>query len=257
MKEFVDKITSASIGKTHIFSVGQAGYIIKSTSGQLLGIDLYLSDCVERVEGNRGYKRLLPKILDPLELEFDVIIATHSHKDHFDDDSMPKLMNNDKTCLFASVNCKDDVIRLGITDKRIVYVKPGESHICGDFKIDFINCDHGNAALDAFGVVITVDGKKILEVGDTCFREDWIEMYKSFGHIDVMIAPINGMYGNMNAQECALLSSELSPKLTIPCHYGMFASHMGMPGEFYNIMTDEYTENKFLLMTLGEILTLD
>ena len=78
MNEFALRVLTAPLGQTHLFSVGQAGFIIKSKSGQLLAIDLYLSDCVERVEGHAGYKRMLPKILKADELEFDAVIATLS-----------------------------------------------------------------------------------------------------------------------------------------------------------------------------------
>ena len=74
---------------TNIFFAGQAGFIIKSSSGQMLAVDLYLSDCVERLEGNVGFKRLLPKMLSPYELKFDAVICTHPHWDHFDVDAVP------------------------------------------------------------------------------------------------------------------------------------------------------------------------
>lgn len=86
MLDLAKKMLSARTGQTHIFSVGQAGYIIKSSSGQLLAIDLYLSECVERVEGNKGFKRLLPRILEPAAVRFDAVICTHPHLDHFDVD---------------------------------------------------------------------------------------------------------------------------------------------------------------------------
>ena len=89
MNDFATKILTAPLGKTYIFSVGQAGYILKSKSGQLLAIDLYLSECVERLEGHIGFKRLLPKILNPFDLIFDCVIATHPHWDHYDVDSIP------------------------------------------------------------------------------------------------------------------------------------------------------------------------
>ena len=94
-------ILSARPGQTTLFSVGQAGYLIKSSAGQLLGIDLYLSDCVERLEGHIGFKRLLPKILSPYDLELDCLIATHPHFDHFDFDSVPEIMANGRTRLHA------------------------------------------------------------------------------------------------------------------------------------------------------------
>jgi L-ascorbate 6-phosphate lactonase len=257
MNDFATRVLTAPLGKTYLFSVGQAGYIIKSKSGQLLAIDLYLSDCVERIEGHVGYKRMLPKILSPDELEFDVVIATHPHKDHFDDDSMPEFLANRRTQLFASVECEKEVKRFGMYEDNVTYVKPGETYTQGDFTIDFVSCDHGAGAPDAVGVVVSVDGKKIYEAGDTCLRLDRIDEYKSKGQFDVFIAPINGMYGNLNAEECARLADALKPKLTIPCHYGMFASHMGSPGEFFNIMTERYPDNEFLIMTQGEKLVIE
>ena len=257
MNHLAMKILMAKAGETHIFSVGQAGYIIKSGSGQLLGIDMYLSECVERVEGHDGFKRLLPKILDPFDLEFDVIIATHPHFDHFDMDAIPQLMSNERTKLFASVNCEREVKWSDMTKKNITYVKPGDNCVVGDFILEFVNCDHGAGALDAVGVVITVDGKKIYEVGDTCLRLDRIDEYAAKGPFDIMIAPINGTNGNLSEHDCAVLADTLKPKLTIPCHYGMFASHGGNPGLFHKIMSEKYPDNKYLLMAMGEKLTLN
>ena len=257
MHDFAIKVLTAPLGKTHLFSVGQAGYIIKSKSGQLLGIDMYLSECVERLEGHMGFKRLLPKILDPFELEFDCIIATHPHFDHFDYDAIPELMSNGRTRLFASVDCEKLVKDLLMTNDRSTYIKPGNSAEIGDFRLDFVNCDHGAGAPDAVGVVITVDDIKLYEAGDTCLRMDRMEEYRAFGQLDVMIAPINGAYGNLNEEECAELSAALQPKLTIPCHYGMFASHGGDPGKFWEIMRNHHSEQKIRFMALGEQLILE
>ena len=139
-----------------------------------------------------------------------------------------------------------------VSEENVTYVKPGDSCTIGDFKINLINCDHGTGAPDAVGVIVTVDGKKIVEVGDTCLRLDRVSEYQSQGQIDVMIAPINGAYGNLNEEECSRLVEAVKPELTIPCHYGMFASHGGNPGNFYTVMTEQYPENKFLLMAQGE-----
>ena len=92
-----------------------------------------------------------------------------------------------------------------------------------------------------------VDGKIIYEAGDTCLRLDWIS---EIPQPDVMIAPINGMYGNLNEADCAALATKLKPGITIPCHYGMFASHHGDVGKFYDIMTEK--KLPFLLMRQGE-----
>lgn len=256
MTDFSIKILTASLGKTHLFYTGQAGFIIKSSGGQLLAIDLYLSDCVERLEKYIGFKRLLPKILNPFECAFDVIIATHPHLDHFDMDSIPIMMSNPISHLFASVNCENEVKKFLLDSSRITYVKPNESFDCGDFKIDFVPCDHGEGAPDAVGVIINVDGKKIYSAGDTCLRMDRVQFFKDKGDIDILIAPINGAYGNMNESECAEFANALNAGIVIPCHYGMFAAHGGDLGKFIKIMDEKYPQNKYQIMAMGERLTL-
>ena len=254
MNDFAAKVLTAQAGQTHIFAVGQAGYIIRSRSGQLLAIDLYLSECVERLEGNVGFKRLLPKILDPFELAFDAVICTHPHLDHFDIDAVPGMLANRKTRLFCSTDCEKLVrqLQLEYYKDQTTYVKPGDTYQAGDFEITFVNCDHGTGAPDAVGVVVKVDGKTVYEAGDTCLRLDRVGEIPQ--PLDVLIAPINGAYGNLNEEDCAKLAEALRPAVTIPCHYGMFASHHGDVGKFYDVMTEKSLP--FLLMGQGEQYTL-
>lgn len=246
--DFINGFKNAS--GTRIFSVGQAGFIIKSASGQTLGIDLYLSDCVERVEGDDGFKRLLPKLFSPGDVSFDCLIATHYHRDHFDVDSVPGLMKNGRTRLFAAQDCVSDVKELGIDESRTVFVSPGDKHECGDFSLEFVDCDHGKGAPLAVGVVIKVDGFTFFETGDTCLRLDRVPSLLEKGPFDVLIAPINGAYGNLSETDCAALSEALRPGVTIPCHYGMFASHGGDVGKFRKEMIKKSLP--YHLMTLGE-----
>lgn len=249
---FALTVLNAKEEETHLFAVGQAGYILKSSSGQLLGVDLYLSECGERIEKDIGFKRLLPAIFKPSELIFDYIIATHAHFDHFDMDAIPDLMSNEKTQLYASVGCGQEIEKLDITSERIVYVQQGDTIEAGDYVLEFVSCDHGVAAPDAVGVVVEVDGKKIYITGDTCLRLDRKEEYIEKGPFDVMIGPINGAYGNLNEQNYVDLSEALNPELTIPCHYGMFAAHGGNPGVFIKKMNEQCPNNKYYLMALGE-----
>lgn len=247
---FSETITTALLGATHLFSMGQAGYIVKSQQGQTLGIDLYLSECVEPVEGHDGYHRLMPQIVEPKDLQLDIVIATHFHRDHFDIDAMPDLMLNGKTRLFCAYDCEEDVKRLGIDESRVTYVKPGDHHKVGDFDIHFIHSDHGAGAPQEVGVLLTVDGKNILEVGDTSLHLDWRDEYLSAGPLDVLIAPINGAYGNLNEKECTELAKCLQPKVTVPCHFGMFPSHGGNSGIFIELMREQNSPYK--IMTMGE-----
>ena len=234
-----------------LFATGQAGFIIKSSSGQLLAIDLYLSNCVERLEGHKGFKRLLPQILDPSMLTFDYIICSHPHLDHFDIDAIPEILSKGSK-LFCSVDCEKLIkqMQMEYYSLFISYVKPGDKVDAGDFELSFIDCDHGTGAPDAVGVVVKVDGRIIYEVGDSCLRLDRVEEIPQ--PLDILISPINGMYGNMNSDDTASLADALRPGLTIPCHYGMFASHGGDLKRFYDVMTDK--KLPMLIMQQGETL---
>jgi len=236
-----------------IISIGQAGFIVKSKSGQLLAIDLYLSNCVERLEGHKGFKRLLPQILSPYDLTFDVVICTHPHLDHFDIDAVPEMVSKGSR-LFCSVDCEKLVhqMQMEYYSSQITYVKPGDRVSVGDFELSFVHCDHGAGALDAVGVIVKVDGKTIYEVGDSCLRLDRVEEIPQ--PVDVLISPINGMYGNMNSDDTAELASVLHPAITVPCHYGMFASHGGDLNRFYDVMTEK--KLPMLIMYQGEQLKL-
>ena len=251
MLDFATKVLTTS--GPALFSAGQAGFIVKSGNGQLLAIDLYLSNCVERLEGHKGFKRLLPQILDPSTLSLDYIICTHPHLDHFDIDAVPEMVSKGSK-LFCSVDCEKLIkqMQMEYYSSSITYVAPGDHHQAGDFDITFVNCDHGAGAPDAVGVVVKVDGKTIYEVGDSCLRLDRVdEIEAAAGKLDVLISPINGMYGNMNSDETAELATALKPGLTVPCHYGMFASHGGDLKRFYDVMTEK--KMPMLIMQQGEV----
>ena len=159
-------------------------------------------------------------------------------------------MNNGTTIAMCSIECEKFINDLHLRDcsDRIYYIKPFDSFDFGDIKIDFVNCDHGAGAPDAVGVVIHVDGKTIYETGDTCLRLDRInEIPKD---LDILIAPINGSFGNLDESECVQLAKALQPKMTIPCHYGMFASHHGDVGKFYEKMIEN--DLPFYIFQYGE-----
>lgn len=250
--EAFSEVIKRNVGRTMLYWMGQAGFIIQSRDGRLLGIDLYLSECVEPVEGHVGYHRLMPQILGYDELAFDVLIATHFHRDHFDIDAMPGLMANGKTQLYCAYDCQDAVERLGINKARTIFVKPGESYDCAGFHIDFIHSDHEAGAPLEAAPIVTVDGKHILEAGDTSLHLDWKDEYMKAGALDVLIAPINGAYGNLTEQENVTLTKALQPKLTVPCHFGMFASHGGHPGLWKELLEEQLPGQEYKIFTMGE-----
>lgn len=229
--------------------VGQAGYILESKKGTKIGIDLYLSDCVERED---GFKRLMPHVFRADKLALDFVVATHSHFDHFDIDSMLDLLNNGKTVLVTTPDTKEFVVKLKIDDTRVIYLQKGDCYAAKDIIIEAVECDHGVQMPYAIGLLITIDEKCIYVTGDTAFRPEFADSILRKGFIDYMISPINGTFGNMNEEEAVELCKKIKPKTIIPCHYWCFAEHGGDPGKFVACLQREIPEQNYLIMALGE-----
>lgn len=248
---FADTVKGISDHHLHVFFLGQAGFVLRNSKGELLGNDLYLSNACEKNNGHVGFKRLLPRILNAEELSFHYLVCTHQHDDHFDPESIPIMMSNPETLLFCSEGCRELIFKYGIEESRVRYQCVGDEVQAGSYHLHFICCDHGNQAPDAFGLVIEVDGVRILEVGDSSFHPEWAKAYTKYGEIDLMFAPINGEFGNLTGEECAALAQLVKPKLLVPCHFGMCASHGGDAKAFFEIMK-RYPMQDWTFLSLGE-----
>ncbi len=232
--ELAERILTLSVQSGHVgvFFLGQAGFVLKSSQGTLLAIDPYLSNCCERYF---GFKRLMPQLLLPGEVEFDFIVTSHAHFDHFDVDSIPLLLANRKTELITAADGIEQCERLDIPSQRYTVLRAGDSVCAQDFTVHATDCDHGELAPDAVGLYIECDGKKLYFAGDTCYRKD-IAWQMSRLSVDFAAAPINGAFGNMNAEEAAEFFKIVRPKLCVPCHYWNFAQHLGDPDAFIRAM---------------------
>lgn len=231
---------------------GQAGFILEDAAGYRVGIDLYLSNCCERYF---GFKRLMPYLYCPQELQLDLLIASHAHYDHFDPDSVPLLMGDGKTQLVCARDVREEAERLHLDGSKITYLGRGEQFENESICIRALACDHGELAPDALGLLITFGGKTIYITGDTAYREDIFSDPAVFG-VDVLILPINGAFGNLNEAQAAATAGIVRPALTIPCHYWNFAEHGGNPDLFAKAMQTEQSDLPYLLMRPGESITL-
>lgn len=252
MNRFETKLTAPD-GKTSLFYVVQAGFVLKSKKGTTMGVDLYLTDCVERYD---GFKRLSPKVMDP-STPLDYVVASHWHLDHFDIDAMPLLMSNRKTRLVCCEDCKEHVETLNLDRSRVTYVKTGDTIRCNDILVRAVFCDHGTGAPQAVGFVFEADGYKIYLAGDTALRLDKAPEIAQFGPFDVMMAPINGAFGNLNEAENVALCAYHQPRLSVPCHFWTFAEQHGDPGVWAEEMKSKLPEQQYLIMAAGEQLALD
>lgn len=253
MEQFATKLMSASVkdGTVGVFFLGQAGFVLKTPENELIAIDPYLSDCCERYF---GFKRLMPHILGADEVVFDYLVATHAHYDHFDPDSVPTLLGNGKTRFFGAKDTEEECRRLGIRD-RLTFLSVGDEAALGSAKLTAVRCDHGPKTPFAIGLLLEIAGKKIYIMGDTAYRPDWLDDERLHG-VDLLILPINGAFGNLNATEAVSVIEVLKPKLAVPCHYWNFAQHYGDPYAFLTEMESRCPEIPYLLMRQGEMTVL-
>lgn len=253
MTSFATKVLTAKVerGSVGVFFLGQAGFLLKTADGRLVAIDPYLSNCCERYF---GFKRLMPKILEPDDLVLDTLLISHAHYDHFDPDSVPVLMSNGRTQMVAAKDAAVECKRLGL-EKNITYLAVGDSYSSDGLKVTGIPCDHGELAPDALGLLIEIGEKKICYMGDTAYRPDLFEDKRLQG-LDLLILPINGAFGNLNEREAAQAIAALRPALAVPCHYWNFAEHGGNPGKFQEAMESVAPEQAYCLMYQGEGITL-
>src|ERR1700683_1602297 len=77
--------TKVSDGTLAFWWLYQAGIVLKSPGGAIVAVDPYLSESVMR-----SYKlpRGVPAPLAPAAAARDALLATHSHEDHLDPDSI-------------------------------------------------------------------------------------------------------------------------------------------------------------------------
>ena len=249
MDNFARQVETAVIpaGQAGVFFLGQAGFVFKTPAGKLIALDPYLSDCCNR---HFGFKRLMPYILDPKDLDFDILLISHGHYDHFDPDSVPALMENGRTRLIGAKDVKAECDALGLTE-RLTFIAVGDTVTDGDFTVTALPCDHGELAPDALGLLVEINGKRIYSMGDTSYRPDLLTDPR-LRDLDLLILPINGAFGNLNEEQAAKVVSALNPKLAVPCHVWNFAEHGGSPGLFQEKMKELAPDRAYTLMRQGE-----
>ncbi len=211
--------TKVEKGSLAIFWLSQGSFVFKTEQGKVIHVDPYLSNSVERVYGQ---KRLVPIPMQPEEVEADLVAITHDHLDHLDPDTILPLAEACDAKFLGPLSCVQHLLEIKIDRERIIEINRGETKVVEGIEISAVHAEHTSHSV---GYVFDFDGIKVYISGDTNNHEK-LEEIASF-HPDVVLICANGKpkgeFMNLNADEAALLTKRINPRVVIPMHYGLFA----------------------------------
>jgi L-ascorbate 6-phosphate lactonase len=217
-------------GSVAMWWLGQAGFVFKTPGGKIAYLDPYLSDSAERLF---GFKRLSLPAIEAEEVRTDLVVLTHEHADHLDPDALPVIARNNPTCRFAApAGCAPGLAEAGVKPEACVTLAPNRRYELDGLAIETVSADHGDFSDTALCLLLDFGGIRVLCTGDTCFRPISLKPLYEIPP-DVLLPCINGVFGNMNHVDAAMLAQQVKPRYAIPCHYWMFAEHgAGDPNGF-------------------------
>jgi len=208
--------------------LGQGGYLFKSPQGVTVMVDAYLSDYAEAFW---GVTRAIPPVIDPERFAPDVFLTTHWHEDHLDAPTVRHYASRPDIVFGGPESCVVRAQIWGWPAARTVKLDRGESHQFGDITVTATFARHEEEVAmtgDAVGFVVDVGGVRFWDVADSEYDARLRPLREE--EIDVMLVPINGVGGNMNAHEAALLVWQVAPRFAVPMHYGMWPEEQYGPG---------------------------
>lgn len=161
-------------------------------------------------------------IIDPFRLErdfeADILLITHSHFDHFDPQSVSRVVTP-KTACIAPADCRGRLASLRS-------LKPGENAEIGGIRIeacDAYNMNKFRSPGQVFhpkglgvGYLVTIGGVTVYHTGDTDNIPEFTQMR---GRADVLLIPVSGTYV-MTPHEAASAAGTINPRIAVPMHYG-------------------------------------
>lgn len=237
-------------GSLAIWWLGQAGFVFKTPSGKTIYLDPYLSDIAERLF---GFKRLSLPPVTADEVRADLVLITHEHADHLDSDALPTIVRNNPGCRFAApAGCTQGLTEAGVAPGAQIVLEPNRCHDLDGIVVHTAPADHGDLSATALCLVVEVEGIRVFCTGDTAWRP---VLHKALVDLkpDVLLPCINGVFGNMNHIDAAMLTQQVKPRYAIPCHFWTFAEQgAGDPAGFVHACRQYSPETKALLLRPGE-----
>ena len=161
--------------------------------------------------------------IDPFKIEnnyndADIIFITHSHYDHYSEEDINKVKNNETT-IIAPCDATSKLLENGIEKDKVILVEPNKKYSVKGINFETIPAYNTNKKFHPkengwVGYIIELEENKYYISGDTDITEENRKV-----KCDVAFVPVGGTY-TMDFKEAADLINEIKPKIAVPIHYG-------------------------------------
>ena len=198
-----------------IIWLGQGGLLFK-TGRVCLMIDPYLSNSVEKIN-SKNYRRV-PVDEQWFSAEPDILLFTHGHLDHYDPETVERLLQTDKKLtVLAPTGVWERVRQYGGDHNYVLFNRHTQWSHCG-LLLQAVAAVHSDPA--PIGVVLDDGEKKYYVTGDTLYSS---EIFQDLPEdITAVFLPINGEGNNMNVVDAMRFCGNIAPQIAVPIHFGMF-----------------------------------
>jgi L-ascorbate 6-phosphate lactonase len=232
--DFLKKLATVNPAENEIVLawLGQAGFLIKTHNEKIILIDPYLTDYVNRIlqaENGQAFKRMTAPLFESGDIQADMLLCSHEHQDHLDIDALPGLLKNKTMKCYTNITSIGELKKNGIDTDRFTVLGKDETVETEEFTLTALDCDHGELAPAAQGLMLDFGFIKVYYSGDTGYNKSRLASAIT-SKPDLALLPINGAFGNLNAEEAAQFAADLEAKLCIPHHFWTFPAHAGPLG---------------------------
>ena len=239
--------------------LGQSGCKLQFPNCNIY-LDPYLSNSVQELD-SPDIERLQPiPFLPESVTDADKVLITHEHIDHCDPHTIPKLAKASKQATFICPQpVYDKLIEWGIDESRIILASEAWTELDKNLSLlaipaahpDIVRDKNGNLA--CVGYLIKYFDQLIYLSGDTCVKQEIIDILVASGPIHTAFLPVNehnffrgrrGIIGNMSVREAFQFAEEIKAKQVVAVHWDMFAINSVEPEEIkliHKILNSSFT----------------
>jgi len=234
--------------------LGQSGYRLLYAGGPTICIDPYLSHAMV---GGRTRERLLPVPFPAWELGADLVVTTHDHGDHFDEVTLCPIAESPRATFVGPTSCREHWRAMGLPVERFLRLDQGESIEIAGIRLTATYAQHrSGASEDAIGIILEGGGRRIYHVGDSEYTPELVAAVSDL-RPDLLLVPINGRAGNMDAAQAAQFVGDIRPQLAIPMHYGVIPNNTADPQDFVDACRYLGVAARVALLKVGVRFALD